>query len=355
VGRAAAWVPRKLIKLYGAEDVVFRLAAFVKAREDGLSDHDAGKFARESFLNYEISAPWINAMRRTFWPFFSFFYRAAPMMARTAVDKPHKLIKYGLVAASLNSLAYMMLGDDGDEERERAWMADEKAGRIWGFLTPKLVRMPWNDANGNPVFLDVRRWVALGDIVDMGTSHSAVPLPPPVIPGGPAVLFFEFMLNTAGFTGRDITLRTDDFGEKLGASADHLWKGLMPNFPGIPWTYTTQGLVNAWNGRIEPGPLGQEKASMAQALLSSVGVKLGSYAPETQEYLFMQGIAAEMREIESQLRRTITGLERSGLPPDKLEAEQEAARERAYAKIEKRMQEVERRRARAEGYEYETP
>jgi|GEM_PF-4670401 len=353
VGRAAAWVPRKLIKLYGAEDVVFRLAAFVKAREDGISDHDAGKFARDSFLNYEISAPWVNAMRRTVWPFFSFTYRAVPMMLKTAVDKPHKLMKYGLVAGSLNTLAYMMLGDDGDEERERAWLADEKAGRIWGFLTPKLVRMPWNDANGNPVFLDVRRWVALGDIVDTGTGNAAVPIPPPLIPGGPAVLFFEFMLNTAGFTGRDITLRTDELGEKLGASAEHLWKGLMPNFPGLPGTYSTENLLNAWRGRIEPGPLGQEKASLAQAFFSAIGVKLGSYAPETQEYLFMQGINAELREIEAQLRRTIIGLERSGLSEDdRWEAEQDAI-DKAMRKIDRRWQEVERRRARAEGYELE--
>ena len=127
----------------------------------------------------------------------------------------------------------------------------------------------------------------------------------------------------------------------------------MPNFPGLPGTYSTENLLNAWRGRIEPGPLGQEKASLAQAFFSAIGVKLGSYAPETQEYLFMQGINAELREIEAQLRRTIIGLERSGLSEDdRWEAEQDAI-DKAMRKIDRRWQEVERRRARAEGYELE--
>jgi len=348
--RAITWAPKKLMKLYGVEDEVFRLAAYIKAREDGLSDHDSGKFARESFLNYEINAPWINAMRRTAWPFISFVYRAAPMLAKAFATKPHKFVKYALVGYALHAIAYAMLGDDGDEEKERAWLADEKAGKIWGFMTPKLMRMPWNDKNGNPVFLDIRRWVPMGDIVDTGQSKAAIPVIPPLQPGGPAELLFEiFSTGKSAFTGKDITLRSDELAEKFAKTADYTWKGVMPNNPLVPWTYSQENLIKAARGQINPGPAGQEKTSMGQAAMSAFGVKLGSYPVEVQRVNYHQGIRSEMMEIQGDARRNAGAALRSGQSEEDQAAEVEKINQRALEKIQRRADDLQERERAAGG------
>jgi hypothetical protein len=140
---------------------------------DGKSDREAGKLARKSFLDYQINAPWIQLARQTAFPFISFVYRALPMLAETAARKPWKLLKLAIVLGAANMLGYALSG--GDEDDERKLLPEEKAGRILGFLGPKLVRMPWNDAHDSPVFLDIRRFIPLGDIVDFGQTHSACP------------------------------------------------------------------------------------------------------------------------------------------------------------------------------------
>jgi hypothetical protein len=93
---------RKMMAAYQAEDTLFRLAAFIKHTSDGKDDREAGRLARESFLDYNINAPGINSARATFLPFISFTYRALPMLARTAAEKPWKLAKYMLIAGGLN-------------------------------------------------------------------------------------------------------------------------------------------------------------------------------------------------------------------------------------------------------------
>jgi hypothetical protein len=342
-GASAPWIVPKLIKLYGSEDELFRLAAFIKAREDGLNDHDSGRFARESFLNYDIRAPWINAMRRSAWPFFAFTYRAAPMLARIAADKPHKVLKYHILSAILTGASYgmragaaylaygLLFGDaDDEEEKERALLPDEKNGKIWGFMAPKLIRLPMDDRNGSPVFTDVRRWVPGGDIFDTGQTQSILPLPPPLSIGGPVGMMAEFATNKSAFTGRDIVDRKNDDWDEIGAKyADWLWKGVMPNNPLVPGTYSQQSLIDAARGRVNPGPHGDERTSMAQAALSAVGIKVGSYPIETLNHMAKAGAKAKEREIMTDAASKIGQIKRSGTSDgDKAEEERKAAEEK---------------------------
>lgn len=316
---------RQLIKLYGREDELFRLAAFIKARADGMSDHDAGRFARDSFLDYNINAPWIQALRRTAFPFIAFTYRAVPMLLRTFADKPWKLAKYAMVAGGLNALAYAITGDD--EDKERALLPDEKAGKLWGIF-PKLVRMPWDDENGSPVFLDIRRWVPAGDVIDTGSNHAAVPVPAPLMPGGPLVILAEVMLNKQGFTGKEITKETDTLAERWGKFGDYMWKSAMPNFPGLPGSYSTTALMNAGGGKTDV--FGREQ-SLGQAALSSVGVKLASYPSDVLTR--NAGIEARSKifEIRRELRASARELARNGISQAEYEERVRVATEKIQA------------------------
>lgn len=284
---------KALIDLYQAEDDVFRLAAWLKAKEGGMTDADAGKVARRSFLDYSINAPWVQAMRSTALPFISFTYRAVPMLLETAGKRPHKLMKLMMVAGGLNYLCAMMMGG-GDDDEVRKLLPEEKAGGVWG-LVPKLIRMPWNDAYGSPVYLDIRRWVPVGDVIDTGAGHAVMGMPPALIPGGPLALAMEFYSNKLAFTGKPITLETDTTLEKTGKIIDWLWKAFTPNILGVPGTYATQGVVDAVKGRTDA--FGREQ-SVGQAAASAFGVKVGAYPADVLRRNLVAQTNAQTAEVE---------------------------------------------------------
>lgn len=297
---AVAAEGKSLIDLYQAEDDVFRLAAWLKAKEGGASDGEAGKVARKSFLDYSINAPWVAAMRSTAFPFIAYTYRAVPMLLETFAKKPHKVMKLMALAGGLNWLG-VMLGGDG-EDKERKLLPEEKAGRIWG-LVPKLIRMPWNDAQGSPVYLDVRRWIPVGDVADLGAGQAALPLPPAAYPGGPLVILGEIFMNKSAFTGKPITLETDTATEKAGKIIDHLWKAAMPNIIGLPGTYATEGVVGAVKGRTDA--FGREM-SVPMAVSSAMGVKLGAYPDD----VLRRNLVAKKNAQEAEIDKEISGLKR---------------------------------------------
>lgn len=260
-----------LMELYQNEDEVFRLASWLKAKEEGKTDMEAGKIARRSFMDYHINAPWVQAMRNSALPFVSYTYRAVPMMLEIAATKPHKLMKLMMFAGALNALGVMLAG--GDDDKERKLLPEEKAGRIWG-LVPKLIRMPWNDAHASPVYLDIRRFIPVGDVFDVGSNHAAIPMLPMMNPGGPLAIIAEIVLNKTGFTGKPITLETDTVMQQTAKVMDYLYKSMMPNVLGLPGTYASTGVFDAAKGKTDA--FGREQ-SVTQAVASAFGVKLGSY------------------------------------------------------------------------------
>jgi len=338
-GRAARTVKKVaglMMDLYQAEDTVFRLAAFIKAKEEGRTDTEAGKIARKSFLDYEINAPWIQMMRSTAFPFISFIYRAAPMLLETAAHKPWKLLKLALVLGGLNALGYALSG--GDEDKERKLLPDEKAGKIFGFLSPKLIRMPWNDANGSPVFLDIRRFIPVGDIFDLGQTHSAVPVLPFAIPGGPLAVMAELIANRSQFTGRDINKETDTGFETATKVFDHLFKALAPNIVFLPGTYAFKAVMDAGSGRTDP--FGREQ-SLPMAAASSVGVKLAAYPRDAAMLGIKLDQDAKAREIHQNIRALGRELNRNGISREEFDskvAEQVEKLKKIAAETQKKLE-----------------
>jgi len=326
-----------MMDLYQAEDTVFRLAAFIKAKEEGRSDAEAGKIARKSFLDYEINSPWVQMMRGTVFPFISFTYRAAPMLLETAAHKPWKLLKLALVLGGLNALGYALSG--GDEDKERKVLPDERAGWIFGFLAPKLIRMPWNDAHGSPVFLDVRRFIPVGDIFDLGQTHSAIPLLPIAIPGGPLAVMAELIANRSQFTGREVTKETDTGLEATLKVFDHVFKAMAPNIVFLPGTYAYKTVMDAGTGKTDP--FGRER-SIPMAVASSVGVKLAAYPRDVALQSIRLEHNAKTREIHQNIRALGRELNRNGISREEFDskvAEQVEKLKKIAAETQKKVEE----------------
>jgi hypothetical protein len=357
----AGMVPVKGAKLYTGkmedayqfEDAIFRLAAFAKAIRYGKSDIEAGRIARHAFLNYDINAPWIQAARHTALPFISFFYRALPMAINTAISKPWKVLKLLAFWQLVSALGTMMSGGDDDEERKL--LPKEKQGRVWG-IVPKMVRMPWNHADDAPYFLDIRRWVPVGDVADMEMGSGM--LPPWATPGGVIPLLAEVLLmNKSIFTEKEIVLPTDSTGEALEKRMDHLFKGFMPNVP-LPNPLNLQtpvGEINplglnqgsgqsyAWSG-IErsmlktEGRIGEVRTTPA-AIASAFGVKLSAYPAgnmEAAKNIEMRKSIEGVKDTMKKIQRNYNNLEN---PTKTEDARLERDMDRQRGKLEKVMEE----------------
>jgi len=320
---------KNLIDLYKSEDDVFRLAAWLKAKEDGATDIEAGKKARKSFLDYNINAPWVSALRSTAWPFVAYTHRAIPMLAEIAAKRPWKILKLAAIAGGLNALGYALSG--GDEDDERRYLPEEKSGRIWG-MVPKLIRMGWNDKHDQPIFLDIRRFIPLGDVFDIGQGHSVVPIPPAMMPGGPLVVLGEAFLNKSSFTGKSITLETDTNFEKIMKAGDYTYKAVAPNIALLPGTYSFENIANAGKGKTDT--FGRE-LSVNQALLNSVGIKIGSYGQDTLTYNSNRKLDNQLREIDANINALSKENSRKGLTYDEFIEKVTKQQDKKKAIIEK--------------------
>lgn len=277
----AKTVDRKMIQAYQAEDEIFRMATYLRRRSLGESPEAAAQNARDQFLNYDIKAPWVNAARSTVIPFAAYTYRAVPKLAENIAHRPWKMAKYFAIAYAVNALAYGWGDGDDGEDRERASLRDEEQGWTW-LGVPRMMRMPFRDADGLPVFLDVRRWVPSGDIFDTTQGQAAFPIPAPIQFGGPIMLAAEFLLNRQAFTGDDITNDlTDDNADKAENVADWLWKAWMPSAFWMPNSWYWDKIANAATGATDAQ--GRDY-SLAQALLSSIGIKVRSQDVENGLY-----------------------------------------------------------------------
>ena len=296
-----------ILRAYQIEDEIFRMATYMRRRSQGESPRVAAMNARDQFLNYDIRAPWVVAARNSVLPFISYTYRAVPKLMESISHRPWKVAKYVAIAYAVNALSYMLDEGDDEEERERAALRDEEQGATW-LRVPRMLRMPWRDNNGLPVFLDVRRWVPAGDIFDTTQGSSAIPLPGPLHFGGPLQLAWELMLNKQAFTGEEITNDlTMNTAEKFTAVADYAWKAWTPAAFWMPnsWYWTKIG--NAIYGATDTAG---HPYSVPQAVLSSIGIKVKPVDIDDGikwhyfDFRQMQNaLKADMRSLAHQLER----------------------------------------------------
>lgn len=260
---------RLMLNAYSVEDQVFRMALYVRRRNQGMGAVEAANEAREQFLDYDIRAPWVNAARKSVLPFISYTYRAVPKIAQTIAERPWKIAKYVAIYQALNAMAYALAPSDWDEDEERKSLREAEQGYTW-VGSERLVRMPWLDQYENPVFLDVRRWIPAGDVFDTGGND----IPPWLAIGGPLMIGLEMYMNKSAFTGDEIyNPITDSFAERMKARAAFLYRGFMPNAPWVPGSYSYDNIVRAANGdALQWGS--NTPYDLGSALLSSVGIKL---------------------------------------------------------------------------------
>jgi hypothetical protein len=325
---------------YQMEDSIFRMAMYVKMTRQGHQPRHAAAMARAQFVDYDIRAPWINAIRYTALPFISYTYRVIPLLAEALISRPWKIYKWYVMMA-LSSMIFSTLAGDDDEDLEdiHNLLPEDMEGTT--FLgTPRAIRLWYNDENGNPVIYDLRNNIPGSNIFGLQGFTQNPWLPATLAPGGPLVIAAEMTtFNQSAVTGKAI-IDTDSYNadENLARYAKHVYQAWMPDAPYVPFSRSWDRIVDSVNRTNDAGEL----FSPGQAVMSSLGVKIQSINLDIQLDRRMDEFDRKTRakrRLISDLRRAYTNqtAERTYFPTEKYKEE--------VARLEREIAEIERSRA----------
>lgn len=312
VGKPVGWYRKKMQTWYEAEDAIFKLMAFMESRKAGATPEQSVAYAERYFFNYNDMPPGIEMVKRTAIPFVSYAYRAAPMLVHTAMTRPDLMLLPAALYMGANMLGYAMSG--GDEEEERKAMPDYMKGWSAATLTPKAIRLPFN-MDDRPVFYDISRRVPMGDLFDVNNQLGGAPIPQPLMPGHPLLsLTVALLYNKDTFTGKELTKKSDTFGEALQARVGYTYRQVMPNAVFVPGSYSfnqaLDGIASAtgtdidlllaqYTGTTKSG----DPVNPITAALSITGLaKVRSFDPEKQMDYKRSDFNREAREIMANKR-----------------------------------------------------
>ena len=293
-GGAVAGADRAVRSAYQFEDEIFRLTTYIRDRTQGETPGRAAQNAIDRFLNYDIRAPWPNALRRSVFPFFAYTYASVPQIMKAAVARPWKLAKLFTLGYVLNELSYEITG--GDEEKDRAVMAERDSGYTWVGL-PRLLRLPMLGRNDDPLYLDLRRIIPGGGMLE--TDVGPAGLPEFLLIGGPLSMAADVLWNRVAFSGEDIVNREiDTFGEATEKTAAYLWRAAMPNLPFLPGTWSYKRLNQAIGD--ERDIFGRQY-SIPIAMIKSFGPNIKPQDPEYQYMMRQFDFRREMKELKRRM------------------------------------------------------
>ena len=185
-------VRRGMGNLYRAEDQFFKLLLYKQARERGLEPNDAVTWAEKFVFDYSTAAPGVTKLKNTLFPFANYSSKAVPALTFAATHYPWRIAKWIGLLSGFSLYAFNTLyGDDEAEEMaesEAAMMPDYLKGRSSFFGVPKAIRLPYDDeSTGDGMYVDISRFVPLGDLFDAENQSGGVPLPAPLTPNNPII------------------------------------------------------------------------------------------------------------------------------------------------------------------------
>lgn len=322
--RLAMNMPSKLKKFaekaYTVEDEVFKVLLYKEGRKRGLDKRTAADYALSYMFDYSDlpkTARWVRDTGTI--PFVSYSYKAIQAVGRAAITRPHRVLALTGLLYGINALSYTLLGGEADEEKERKVMPKWQKG-ITAFGTPKLIRMPFNDANNDPVFIDIYRWLPLGDFADTDNQMGGLPVPQFMMPNGPLINHaFALGGNKDTFTGREIVNDAMQADEKALIYGKWLASQWMPASVGMPYSYHTNNVLDGIKNQFEDTPLSRalemmgysgtnyrgDPVDLTKATLGSVGVKMRGFSVEEEEGKARRSRGYQVRELQSDVRQTM--------------------------------------------------
>ena len=241
-GKPVSWYRENMQRAYEFEDQFFKLMIYSDRRKAGMTPEEAIEDTERYIFNYADLPEGVENIKRVYSPFFSYTYKAVPMVIHTAMTRPDRLLVPLALLSGANWLGYLISG--GDEDKERKGLPDYMQGRS-AIGTQKAVRMPFN-VEGKPAFMDVTRRVPLGDLFDVNNQTNGLPVPAPLMPSHPLLsMTAAIAWNVDTFSGKDLVKKSDTAWEAAQTRAGYVYKQLAPNAPFVPGSYNFNKLMDA--------------------------------------------------------------------------------------------------------------
>lgn len=306
-GKPVSWYRENMQRAYEFEDQFFKLMIYADRRKAGMTPEQAIDDTERYIFNYADMPEGVENIKRVYSPFFSYTYKAVPMVIHTAMTRPDRLLVPIALLSGANWLGYLISG--GDEDKERKGLPDYMQGRS-AIGTQKAVRMPFN-VEGKPAFMDVTRRVPLGDLFDVNNQTNGLPVPAPLMPSHPLLsMTAAIAWNVDTFSGKDLVKKSDTAWEAAQTRAGYVYKQLTPNAPFVPGSYNFNKLMDsaAYTFDTELGPYtGRTKAGDPVPLSTTLpdvftGTKIRAVDPERGIEYKRSDIAKEVREIQANIR-----------------------------------------------------
>ncbi|MFD1245520.1 hypothetical protein [Paralysiella testudinis] len=202
-----------------------------------------------------------------------------------------------------------MLGGETDEDEERRIMPDYMKGfSSFGLKTIRL----WNDKNGNPQFLDLVRFLPMGDMFDFKNQNGGVMMPQWAMPSGPVLSnAAAWIWNKDLFTGRE-------FVPSYYSDERKTWERVKYTIADhVPAGYHVTRILNGLRNHVDDTPMAGALDAMditgrnrygdyqglQQALVGATGVKVRSFEMREQKQRHDANVRRELSNLDSGHRR----------------------------------------------------
>lgn len=314
--RAGGNLDTFLTGLYAAEDNAFRLAAFMSHAGTAQKLNGGKPLTREQlnkaaqaaareFLDYNIHARTINALKQTVLPFVSWPYRALPAFAKIAATKPWKV---GALLGGyylLESMLKEMGGGDDDDKRKRKVLPQYMNDRLFGVGPHMSLQVPGMGDDRHPVYFKFGAFIPTGDLIQNDNKNGFMGLkwwPGSFTPNGPIVsMLAGAVFNIDPFTGKQISLNTDSQWDAFTKRAAYLEGQVVP-----PWA-DAERASETWDrlANDKKGPFGAEVSKDLEAakLAGFRFQQVDLAAAKRGQEATVKGIDTEYKKAESKLKR----------------------------------------------------
>jgi N12 class adenine-specific DNA methylase len=271
---------RKARSAYELEDAVFKVAAYLKARREGMSVPDATAHVRRWFPYYDQvgRSTTIRFTKRFTSPFLSFMQEAVRIGGQAMLAKPITFAKWLAMPSLMSAMSRYALGMDDDD-----WEAVERnmRGQVAGNAVFSAL-LPWTDDEGRPAQWDLTNVIPYADMLGQRMERvENVPMWSAMIHkyflSGPVTqLAIAWGLGYDPFQFRPFEQPDMTQAEVLAAQADYTGGLLLP--PLTPFVGTAD-LVSTFTRPDRAGRFLEKRSTGQELVRKTMGFDIRSALP----------------------------------------------------------------------------
>lgn len=205
----------------------------------------AGAIAEQALFNY-ADVPYMVEMIRKYGivPFITFPFKAVPFVAETLYKHPHRVLRYDRMAEAWNE---HLAGSSVDAAREIEALPEHIRDSL-------VLRMPFKDAHGRPLYLDISYflpWAVIADLAKSAQQSEGGGFREGILTP-PAMVLVDAIRRNQDSLGRPITDPNRTPEDNFMAIASFLWKFIAP--PSAPGGSRAESIGRAMQAMATTAP-----------------------------------------------------------------------------------------------------